>query len=163
MGLDQYLTRKFYVGGKYDHRHVTGEINIKIGDQQYNFDVKNVDYITESAGYWRKANAIHQWFVDNCQGGDDERRSVYVEREQLETLLAVVNTVLKSCTFAGRQHLEANKAVCEELLPTASGFFFGNTDYGEYYYQDLLNTKQILEQNLDAKYADWEFEYSASW
>ena len=25
-----------------------------------------VCYIEESVGYWRKANAIHNWFVANC-------------------------------------------------------------------------------------------------
>jgi hypothetical protein len=39
--------------------------------------------------------------------------------------------------------------VASELLPTASGFFFGNNDYNEYYYQDLLDTKEIIENALN--------------
>jgi hypothetical protein len=38
--------------------------------------------------------------------------------------------------------------VASELLPTESGFFFGNTDYNEYYYRDLLDTKKIIEEAL---------------
>lgn len=163
MGLDQYLTRKFYVGGRYEHRNVTGEINIKIGDEQYSFDVKNVDYIVEVAGYWREASSIHQWFVDNCQDGEDDCKEYSVSQEQLQELLDIVNKILKCCTFAGKQYISANKEVCEELLPTRAGVVFGGTEYDEAYYEDLLETKRILEENLNEKYTNWYFEYLASW
>ena len=33
--------------------------------------------------YWRKANAIHKWFVDNVQGGEDDCREYPVSNDQL--------------------------------------------------------------------------------
>ena len=36
--------------------------------------------------YWRKANAIHNWFVVNCQKGVDECQRTYIERSQLVEL-----------------------------------------------------------------------------
>jgi len=51
--------------------------------------------------------------------------------------------------------------VAQELLPTTEGFFFGGTDYDQYYYQDLVDTKKILEDAL--KEEGGEFEYQSSW
>ena len=36
--------------------------------------------------YWRKANAIHGWFVDNIQDGVDDQNEYYVSKEKLEEL-----------------------------------------------------------------------------
>jgi len=104
------------------------------------------------AAYWRKANAIHQWFVANCQGGKDECQESYVGREELNTLLKLVTTVLD------------NPDQAAALLPTQSGFFFGNTQYDEGYIQDLTYTRDqltLLLTNEDMKH--WEFYYCASW
>lgn len=30
MGLDQWLTKKIYIGAEYDHRKITGAIDLKI-------------------------------------------------------------------------------------------------------------------------------------
>jgi hypothetical protein len=101
--------------------------------------------------YWRKANAIHKYFVDNCANGKDECQDTYVEREQLEDLLNRCKTILED-------HSKA-----EELLPSQSGFFFGSTDYDEWYFHDLEQTVPVLEKILKESPEDWEFEYKASW
>lgn len=54
-----------------------------------------------------------------------------------------------------------NKA--EELLPTGSGFFFGGTDYDEYYFQDLEETVAIIDLALSPENEDLEYEYQSSW
>ena len=38
-------------------------------------------------GYWRKANAIHQWFVHNAQNDNDDCKKYPVKRKKLESLL----------------------------------------------------------------------------
>ena len=57
-----------------------------------------------------------------------------------------------------------NPEICEELLPTCSGFFFGGTGYDEYYMDDIKYTigelKKVIEET------DWETEtvyYTSSW
>ena len=107
-------------------------------------------YIVEEVGYWRKANQIHQWFVDNVQGGVDDCRDAYVERDKLQELLNICKIV----------SIDKDKA--EQLLPTASGFFFGGTEYDEWYYQDIQSTIEILEEALSDEEAD-HFEYHSSW
>lgn len=108
--------------------------------------------ISFSAAYWRKANAIHEWFVKNVQEGEDDCREAYVDRKQLQDLVETCHAVLKDHSLAPK------------LLPTRSGFFFGNTDYNSFYYEDLNNTVDRLEQVLAAPaFADCSFCYQASW
>lgn len=105
-------------------------------------------------GYWRKANQIHNFFVEKCAEGVDQCQPIYVDEDELQELL-------DNCNYA----LE-NKDRAKEILPTRSGFFFGGTDYDEYYYEDLKHTVDIVEKalklirNTDCKY---DIIYQASW
>jgi hypothetical protein len=150
MGLDMYLYKKTYV----KHWEHNGDNNYKVevskAGKPVNIDPKKVTYIVEEAGYWRKANQIHNWFVENVQNGKDECQESYVSREQLEELLWVCRIV------------KIDKEKAEQLLPTQSGFFFGGTEYDEYYYQDIDSTIEILEEALSDESAD-DFAYRASW
>lgn len=52
----------------------------------------------------------------------------------------------------------------EDILPTSSGFFFGSTEYDEWYYQDLENTIKMCQEVIDE--TDWNTEvviYTESW
>ena len=141
MGLDMFLNRKFYVWKSDRHKiKITG----------VNTNPEKLNYITEEAMYWRKANAIHSWFVENIQDGNDDCKEYYVPKEKLQELLALVKKVLKDHTQA------------EKLLPTQEGFFFGGTEYNEYYFQDLEDTKKALESILQ-NHENWEYYYHSSW
>jgi len=150
MGLDMYLSKKTYV--KYWEHNGDKNYDVKVtkAGEPTKIDPKKVSYIVEEVGYWRKANQIHQWFVDNVQGGVDDCRDAYVERDKLEELLNLCKIV----------SIDKDKA--EQLLPTASGFFFGGTGYDEWYYEQIDETIEILEQALSDDEAD-HFEYHSSW
>ena len=96
--------------------------------------------------YWRKANAIHKWFVD-LSGEEDNCQRIYVSGKNLKELVDLCKKVL-------RKHKLAS-----ELLPTQSGFFFGSTEYDEYYFDDLKSTVEKLK-DIDE---DGEYVYQASW
>ena len=100
MGLDMYLIRKKYVGAKYKHNNVTGVIDIRTNGKTIPIDFKKVSYIEEEVGYWRKANAIHNWFVENVQDGEDDCREYSVSVEQLQELLDTCKRVLKNHDLA---------------------------------------------------------------
>ena len=101
---------------------------------------------------WRKANAIHKWFVDNVQDGVDDCGDYKITKEQLIELHNVCNDVL------------ADPNLAEQLLPTQGGFFFGETDYGMNYTNDLEYTKRIIDEMLEYKsYCLDELYYSSSW
>jgi hypothetical protein len=110
-----------------------------------------VNSVEAEAMYWRKANAIHKWFVENIQGGEDDCRRYYMEREQLVELR---DLCAKLCT---------QREMAEETLPTADGFFFGSTEYDEWYWNDIEGTVQGLDKALQAFDDKWHFYYRSSW
>jgi len=109
---------------------------------------KNIKEDSENAWeevmYWRKANQIRQWFAMNLEDGVENCHRSYVTKEDLERLLTDCNTVLND-------HSKA-----DELLPTSSGFFFGSTDYDEWYFKDLKETVKSLEKIIDE--TNWHTE-----
>lgn len=120
-----------------------------MGLDQYLYGKKNNIGIEVEIGYWRKSNHIHKWFVDNIQDGIDNCASYTVSKEQLIELKEVCQQVLD------------NKELAEELLPTQNGFFFGSTEYGEYYFEELKDTIEIIDKALSLDY-DY-FVYHSSW
>lgn len=147
MGLDMYLTAKRYIytfgDDDKDLRDVLEQL--KVNDMP----IKELSY---EAGYWRKANQIHKWFVDNVQGGVDNCGEYLVDIKALERLLELVNEVLR------------NKDKAKELLPTTNGFFFGDISYDESYFDDLINTKAIIENVLSiVELRKYDIYYSSSW
>ena len=148
-----YLYRKSWVDSsewiKPEHR---AEIKMTKGGKEV--DTSNIRYIVEEVGYWRKANAIHKWFVDNVQDGEDDCREYTVTYEQLEKLKSICEAVLKEVE-------NGEAALAKSELPTRSGFFFGDTGYGEWYKQDLKNTVKILDEVL--KHGHGQITYSSSW
>lgn len=141
------------------------------------------DSISEEVAYWRKANQIHAWFVENVQGGEDDCGAYKVDKEQLEDLLDICkqieeNAVMKKGKVVNGQTVKdgewvniyedgyniINPEICEELLPTCSGFFFGSTEYDQWYMDDITSTIEQLEKVIEE--TDWETEtvyYQASW
>jgi hypothetical protein len=113
-------------------------------------DEPRVNEIVAEALYWRKANAIHAWFVKNVQNDVDDCGNYYVDRDQLQALRDLCKEVL------------ADQSKASELLPSQSGFFFGGVDYDEWYFADLERTVKEIDEVL-AWPADWEFEYHSSW
>jgi hypothetical protein len=152
MGLDSYLYKKSYVrSGDYYKPESRMDVEVKTGGKvDERIKPERVKFIVEEVAYWRKANQIHNWFVQNVQNGIDECQSSYVSREKLEELLDVCKQV------------EADNDLASTLLPSASGFFFGGTEYDEWYFKSILNTIVYLEDILSDEMAD-DFEYNASW
>lgn len=148
MGLDMYLTKKKYLGWNYEHNRK----GVVLPDwKQYGIDSSKVSYVEMEAGYWRKENAIHDWFVKNVQEGVDDCKSYYVDSSQLRELYNLCCQVLK------------NPFEAPNLLPTTSGFFFGSTEYDEYYYKGIEYTKELLEEILKDEVNDVEYYYHSSW
>lgn len=188
-----YLSKKTYVKN-WDHNppEKQHQITVKLNKKKHPFiNPKNISYITESLAYWRKANAIHQWFVDHCQNGNDDCREYDVERSQLQELYDTCVLVRDNCKLVdgkitngytiekiGEEIVERpikedgkvipEPSVAEDLLPTQSGFFFGGTEYDQYYMEDINNTIKMLKPELDLDYSDSgvyepEYIYRASW
>lgn len=151
MGLDMYLTAKRYVWKAMDaDKALQDKLNEVMADDLKGTDMR-VNEVCVDAMYWRKANAVHQWFVENVQDGDDNCREYWVDSAQLEELIRLCKEAL------------ANRDKATSILPTKGGFFFGSTEYDQYYYQDLEDTVKGLERALKLDQGKWDFYYRASW
>lgn len=143
MGLDMYLNK---------HRYMWTEDRkkLKISGVE-GIDAKNVSTIIEEVAYWRKSNQIHQWFVFHVQEGKDDCGEYFVEKEQIQELLKTIKKVMKC------------KGKAKELLPTKAGFFFGGTDYDEYYWEDIENSIEMLTKVLEEWDDSGYYHYRSSW
>jgi len=157
MGLDMYLDiKKSFYAPKWDKDE---NENVKMGKKIRSLfelpESNNLNYaeLSFEIMYWRKANQIHKWFVDNIQEGKDDCGRYNLEWKDIEKLKSVVDATLN------------NKKLAEQNLPTSKGFFFGGTDYDECYWEDLENTSKKIEEllKLKDKFKDWSFEYHSSW
>lgn len=150
MGLDMYLTAERYMWSMSEEDKARSDKIAELFPELKGAEIKQIE---ARVGYWRKANAIHKWFVDKCQEGVDECQKTWVGRDALQDLLDTVNKVL------------ADRQLAAELLPSASGFFFGSTDYDDWYFQDLEDTKRICEAALELidSQKGWDIHYQSSW
>lgn len=194
MGLDMYLIA--------NSRRLSEAINQNNADLA-DYENAYVRYRRRNGivAQWRKANQIHRWFVEHIQDGNDNCGYYVVHPDELKELLGAVNEVLGSTKLVsgmvqnGKTYVDGkgwvanmcdgkvleDDSVAKAVLPVQDGFFFGGTEYDQYYWQDLIDTKEQLEAILwYVGYAsdgngweypivkgeeDWELtiQYHASW
>jgi len=158
MGLDMYLKRTNRTDNtiseleEIDHETITPESPeaapfLPLRKYEY---LEGVYSIFHEVVYWRKFNALHNWFVSRVQGGVDECQTSEIDEETLVELIDDLKDVSRG-------------EVIEDLEPV-SGFFFGSTDKDEYYLErinDALNTFENLLKTFDFK--KYRLFYRASW
>jgi hypothetical protein len=166
VGLDMYLEVRKYVsrmdfstpGKPTDSQEYRDLIaNAPVGIDKYS-DFGGIS-ISYPVGYWRKANAIHGWFVSNVQGGEDNCQPHHVYREQLSELAETCDLLLRAPVGAGYEDL------VNDILPPTQGFFFGGYEIDEYYREDIKYTKEMIDHVLSVIPDDygWSFYYTSSW
>lgn len=178
MGLDMYLRESKYLG----HYQYMADPEFSKGQSgmldEYNAaqasyeamgfvnDPAKPNYSIEAEvtiAYWRKAHAIHGWFVKHVQNGVDDCQEAVVTLDQLEALVRACQEVLE------------DHAKAPELLPATDGFFFGmnrEDPYDDWYFKDLEDTIEqllpIVRKTREAKEPgkSWDpctFTYLSSW
>lgn len=155
-----YLYKKTYVQN-WEHNPIEQHHQIEIkrgGVLREDIKPNRICYITEQVAYWRKFNALHGWFIENCAAGVDECQDISVDEEKLKELLDTLKEV------------SSNFSKAEELLPPTQGFFFGSDEVDEYYKEEVNSTikiiEDLLEENEQSKQYglySGDFEYKSSW
>ena len=165
MGLDMYLSARKYINkidwSKLDHNSDVDYAEATIPQWNEIVDVAGLSHIANkndiygvnvsvNCAYWRKVNAVHKWFVDNVQNGEDDCGEYYVSHDKLKELLETARQALF--------HKDPSK-----LMPQA-GFFFGNTDIDEWYWEGIKSTiKQIKRLTELPDFDELSFYYQSSW
>ena len=111
---------------------------------------KNTNDELQHVIYWRKANAIHNYF-DSLADGLENLQCYDVSFEDIKELKSIIVKVLN------------NHSLASELLPTQPGFFFGNYDYDCYYFEKLKHTLDELEKITKEDFEQYDFVYFAWW
>lgn len=145
MGLDMYLYKKHYIKSS-DYN-----VSVKEGNKKAEgINTERIVYVIEEVAYWRKFNALHKYFVNICQDGNDDCKEYWVSRDDLIGLVVRL------------RQIKDNPKSASELLPTEEGFFFGSQDYDEYYYNEVDDTLETIQSLLDEDNSD-DYYYRASW
>jgi hypothetical protein len=181
MGLDMYMSKKTYVK-QWSHNKPEEQFNVDVkkGGEPFNkIKTDRVSYVVEEVSYWRKFNALHNWFVNECGDGEDNCQEIYIGEklpELLETLLKVKEVYekspkkkvkVKSGWSNGEEtfyevEVPEDTDTLDELFPTSSGFFFGGTEYDEYYIEQVNETIELIEGLLKED-ENGDYYYQASW
>lgn len=104
----------------------------------------------ENVAYWRKANAIHRWFVDTAQGGlDDCQTSNALTKDDFIELRDLCKKVIETKDAS--------------LLPPQKGFFFGWYEVDDLYFQDIQDTVEKINKVIDTYDDNYIYYYYSSW
>src|SRR5690606_5310232 len=98
MGLDMYAARRFYTK-QWDHQKPEERYTVQIalgGKPIPGIKPELISVVDEEVMYWRKANHIHGWFVDNVQNGQDDCQQYEVDEYMLFELLSVCEKVIEA-------------------------------------------------------------------
>lgn len=153
MGLDMYLRAECYLSPRLPenvralHAQVASLIGITPCEESPSITV------VVNIGYWRKANAIHGYFLRCLKDGADDCRPIAISRDELVELRLLCLRLLASL----------NVEEAREKLPPQDGFFFGSSEISDSYWADLANTVAILDRALALPHDSTDYSYRASW
>lgn len=102
-----------------------------------------------SDAYFRKVNFIYEHFRN-----DMENESCIVDKSRIGNLIDICEDVLAH---------KGDEDYASENLPTTSGFFFGSTNYDEWYWHDvkdcLTQMRKMYKSMSDDDFVVWDFSW----
>ena len=159
MGLDMYLYAKKYIP-KFEYpNRVDGALNnqmfLDVAKSTNSTNLIDEDnfcgiQVMIPVGYWRKANAIHGWFVDKHARGIDNCQEIMIFKSDIAELRDICQEILDGSDPS-------------ELLPSKMGFFFGSYEYDDWYMEDIKKTIRICDKVLTNINDSDTLIYQASW
>ena len=119
-------------------------------DERYNERINELlaPYNEEIIWNGRKENHIHKWV---CVAANLESTNLDYVLIDPNVLLSDLKTVLD------------NHDLAPKLLPTQSGFFFGDTEYSNYYFEDVKKLYEVLLAEKEKGYFDSCSYFYWSW
>ena len=113
--------------------------------------IEKENEITEAIGnkydaYFRKVNFLYGYFADSLV---DE--VAWVTREDVED-------IIDRCERVKKDH-----SLADELLPTQGGFFFGSTQYDDWYFTDIEDVLKQFKHLLKMMDKGWNYYIVMSW
>jgi hypothetical protein len=153
MGLDMYFSTRKATSKRVDRKtgeEVTLDWGLPNAHQVYEGSKTITTMVDTECGYFRKFNALHTYIV-NTFGDEDNCQPIYIAKSGVEQILANLKEIQED-------HDEA-----QSIMPTQRGFFFGSTDYDEWYFRDVEEAITMFTDVLAVLEDDDCLIYQASW
>ena len=185
MGLDMYVNirhkntqSKLEAYKEWENKYSYEEFQRLTEEQKEEYRNSEPEYDENMYGkelmYWRKANQIHNWFVQNCQNGVDDCEYYAITVNDLMKLKELCEKILtmtekrKEMRYTSYSATEKEEVdilyltpegveYATEHLPSRSGFFFGSTEYDDWYVLELKDTIEQINDTLDILNCDYGF------
>jgi hypothetical protein len=105
-------------------------------DIQYWVDEIISSYTSHEDMYYRKVNFLYAFFSEKL-----DNEECLVTRHDCEQIIKYGELILEN----------KDLDLAKRLLPTQSGFFFGSTEYDDYYFMDVKDVVEQFKEYLE----DW--------
>lgn len=119
-------------------------------DQYILKKIEDDEYEYEQLIQWRKRNQIHAYF-DKLFDGVENCEMYCVTIDQLKELSDICQKVLD------------NHDLAEELLPHMGGIFFGNYDYEDFYFKQVQESKEDIDELIENDDGKTQYYYYGWW
>lgn len=135
---------------KYNDDELTSEVVVTVPKKTgYAGDYFNMGkFESKNVAYFRKVNFLLPFF-----GYEENCSDIEIDKYQVEDLVNACQTILDTLKTSGTQ---VATEVANEMLPTEGGFFFGSTEYDEWYFKDVEYVRNEFTRILET--FDWENE-----
>lgn len=119
-----------------------------------------------------KTNQIFNWFINNVMNGNIDKEYYEVTKEQLSALYETCIKVRDSFTLIGKNKYSneneyaVDEQIANELLPLMKevGYFFGPSEYNDFYAEQVIKTIDIVGAILSTTNFDNQVIYfNAIW
>ena len=162
MGLDIYFHKTAHTEWERYQKDLAAYENLPEDGKSMDNHPDN-NFHPEDIGYFRKVNFLMEFFhyEGNCEYkeiGRDELERLRKVTKEIVRMKPVVHRV-KAVVLPGggglgpaeeeNEYSEADKRRCAEILPTQSGFFFGSTEYDTWYFHDVREVYNWVDEVLD--------------
>jgi len=161
MGLDMCLEADRYVGGwkhsDEEEKKLYKQLLQAVGTEKLASPKSPSVHVRTTVAYWRKANAIHSWFVRELADGVDECQAIHVPVE-------VIKRLIHECWEALKLYNAGELEKAEEHMPPKAGCFFGSCEIDEWWAEGLKSTIEQLSPLVAPEISEkFDFYYRASW
>lgn len=116
-------------------------------ERVFNKDCEDMFAISDA--YFRKVNFLYEFFRE-----DMENERCIVDKTRIGQLVDVCEDVLAH---------EGDEDYAKEHLPTTDGFFFGSTEYDQWYWNDVKDCikqmRKLYRGLTDEDFVIWEFSW----
>lgn len=124
----------FYLFSEWDGEKWVSTLDLEKGKDYVEKVLSGKEVFSSSDLYYRKVNFLYAFFPPT------EDEMAFIEKADAERLIEACDDVLA----LGEDNLQD----AEDILPTQSGFFFGSTDYDDWYLADVRQVRREFKQFL---------------